>query len=164
MQHGTYEETGGHPALRFERRLAHPVDAVWRAVTEPDELAHWFPAQVQLDLRAGGALSFAFPDDTMPDGSGEVTELVPPRVFAFTWDGDEIRIELEPAGEETILRFTHVLSDRDSAAKVAAGWHVCLDQLDDRLGGGAPGLPPTEPTPAWHAYHEDYRKAFPSPR
>ena len=164
MKHGTYEEIGGRPALRFERRLAHPVDAVWCAVTEPDELAHWFPARVTVDLRLGGAVTFAFPDDTMPDGNGEVTELNPPRLFAFTWDDDEIRIELESAGEATVLRFTHVLSDRDMAAKVAAGWHVCLDQLDDRLAGGEPGLPSTEPTPAWHVLHDVYRKALPSPR
>ena len=39
---GTYETVDNRPALRFERRLAHPIDKVWRAVTEPDELGRWF--------------------------------------------------------------------------------------------------------------------------
>ena len=29
--HGTYETLDGRPAVRFERRLEHPVDVVWRA-------------------------------------------------------------------------------------------------------------------------------------
>ena len=61
--HGTLETIDDRPALRFERRLAHPVDAVWRAVTEPAELAHWFPSSVSGDVRVGGRLSFTFETD-----------------------------------------------------------------------------------------------------
>ena len=35
---GSYATIQDQPALRFERRLAHPIDVVWRAITEPDEL------------------------------------------------------------------------------------------------------------------------------
>lgn len=58
---GTFETIDGRPALRFERDLAHPVDAVWRAVTDPVELAHWFPTHVTVDLRIGGAMSLSSP-------------------------------------------------------------------------------------------------------
>jgi uncharacterized protein YndB with AHSA1/START domain len=44
MIDGTLETIDGRPALRIERRLAHTVARVWRAVTEPDELAQWFVA------------------------------------------------------------------------------------------------------------------------
>jgi uncharacterized protein YndB with AHSA1/START domain len=44
MMDGTLETIDGRPALRFERRLAHSVERVWRAVSEPAELARWFPA------------------------------------------------------------------------------------------------------------------------
>ncbi|MEA2229670.1 MAG: hypothetical protein QOF04_3300, partial [Solirubrobacteraceae bacterium] len=64
--HGTYETVDGRPAVRFERRLAHPVDAVWRAVTEPDQLAHWFPSAVSLELRPGGRMAFTSPDGAAP--------------------------------------------------------------------------------------------------
>ena len=38
----TQQTVDGRPALRFERRLKHSVERVWRAVTEPAELARWF--------------------------------------------------------------------------------------------------------------------------
>ena len=62
--HGTYETIEGRPAVRFERRLAHPVDAVWRAVTERDQLAHWFPTEPPADgrhHRGGPAAAAALP-------------------------------------------------------------------------------------------------------
>src|SRR5205085_289579 len=56
----TLHTSDGRPMLRFERRLEHPPERVWRAITEPEELAHWFPAQVEIDLRPGGAMKFSF--------------------------------------------------------------------------------------------------------
>ena len=43
MMDGTLEIIDGRPALRFERYLAHSVERVWRAVSEPAELERWFP-------------------------------------------------------------------------------------------------------------------------
>ncbi|MBV8934055.1 MAG: SRPBCC domain-containing protein, partial [Kutzneria sp.] len=48
----------GTPVLRFERRIAHPPAKVWRAVTDPAEMAHWFPAAVETELRTGAAMRF----------------------------------------------------------------------------------------------------------
>src|SRR5690606_22633353 len=67
---------GGRWAVRLERHLAHPVDAVWRAVTEPAQLAQWFPTTVELDLVVGGAVRFGLPAD---GPGGRVLELGPPR-------------------------------------------------------------------------------------
>ena len=46
MTDGTLETIDGRRALRFERRLPHSPERVWRAVTEPAELARWFVAPV----------------------------------------------------------------------------------------------------------------------
>ena len=46
MMTGTQETIDGRPALRFERRLTHSIERVWRAVSEPAELARWFVAPV----------------------------------------------------------------------------------------------------------------------
>src|ERR1700730_8748295 len=97
--HGTYETIDERPVLRFERSLPHPVEAAWRAVTEPDELAYWFPNAVEVDLRPGGRLNFTFPGDEYPPLSGEVIKLDPPRRFVFMWGGDQLSFELEPGAD-----------------------------------------------------------------
>ena len=58
---------------------------MWRAVTDPAELAHCFASRVSGQLVPGGRLSFEFPDGDMPALEGEIVELEPPRRFAFTW-------------------------------------------------------------------------------
>ncbi len=63
--YGSYTTIQDKPALRFERRLSHPIDVVWRAITEPDELEHWFPSKVQVDLREGGRMTFTFENYTL---------------------------------------------------------------------------------------------------
>jgi len=40
--YGSYDTIEDQPTLTFERWLSHPVDRVWRAIIERDELAHWF--------------------------------------------------------------------------------------------------------------------------
>jgi uncharacterized protein YndB with AHSA1/START domain len=161
--HGTYGTVDDRQALTFERRLAHPVERVWRAVTDPAELAHWFPSAVRGDLVPGGKLTFEFPGGEMPTMDGEIVELDAPRRFAFTWGDDELRIELDPAGEGCVLRFTCLFSDAERASRDAAGWHVCLDLLERHLGGQPATSPTSEPTPAWRALYEEYqRRGLPS--
>ena len=53
--YASYATIEDQPRLNFERRLSHPVDRVWRAITEPDELGQWFPSQVVADELAVGA-------------------------------------------------------------------------------------------------------------
>ena len=153
--HGTFQTINDHPAVRFERRLSHPIDAVWRAVTEPEQLAAWFPARVTVDLTPGGRMRFEAGEGS---ADGEVLELDPPRRFAFTWGGERLRIELEEAGDGCVLRFTHVLSSPEQAARDAAGWHVCLDRLETALGGGAAVAPGSEPTGEWRGHYEEYQR------
>jgi uncharacterized protein YndB with AHSA1/START domain len=156
--YGTYETIDGRPALRFERRLRHPVEAVWSAVTDPEELSHWFPARVSGDVELGGRLTFTFPGDAFPPGEGEVKEYDPPRRFAFSWGDEALRFEIEPDGDGAVLRFTHVLEERDAAARDAAGWHVCLDKLEERVAGGAPEAPGTEQTPEHRELYAEYER------
>ena len=127
--YGTYETIDGKPAVRFERVYPHPVEHVWRSVTEPDELANWFPTTVEVDLREGGAMAFTFPGGEMDPMDGSVVDLDPPRRFAFMWGTELLRFELAPEGEGTRLTLTHLISNPDEAARNAAGWHACLDKL-----------------------------------
>ena len=140
--YGTYATLDDRRALTFERRLAHPVERVWRAVTDPAELGHWFPSGVSGDMTL----------------DGEVLELDPPRRVAFTFGDDVLRIELDPADEGCVLRFTCLFDDAERASRDAAGWHVCLDLLEQHLGGTATQTPTSEATPDWRALYEEYQR------
>ena len=50
---GTLEQVAGKRVLRFERRLDHPVERVWAALTEPEQLAGWLAAADELELAEG---------------------------------------------------------------------------------------------------------------
>jgi uncharacterized protein YndB with AHSA1/START domain len=155
---GTVETVDGRIVLRYERFLAHPPERVWRAVTEPDELGKWFPAAVELDLAVGGKLRFTFREKDVDSPDGEVTELDPPRVFAFDWGEENLRFELRPEPGGTLLVFTNTLDDRSKLAKVGAGWHLCLDVLAVELDGREPGWKPEE---RWgELYEAVYQPAF----
>ena len=140
---------------------------MWQAITEPDELEHWFPSAVEADLRVGGKMKFTFEQTCCPTGRtrwpGEVTEFDPPRVFAFTWGPpgheDHLRFELEPVDGETgcTLRLTVALGTRDKAARDAAGWHVCLDRLE-RLVAGEDGPAVTGASGDWRELYEEYQR------
>jgi len=156
--YGTYETIDGRPAVRFERRYPHPVERVWRAVTEPAELEHWFPTSVEVDLREDGPMTFTFPEQEMEPMEGRVTELDPPRRFCFEWGEEELRLELEPDGDGCRLCFAHLISAPEQAARDAAGWHVCLDRLGAWLGGAPGAAPGTEVTGEWSEHYEAYQR------
>jgi uncharacterized protein YndB with AHSA1/START domain len=156
--YGTYEIVDDRSALTFERRLAHSVERVWRAVTEPAELARWFPSAMSGDLSPGATLTFEFPDGEMPAMQGEVVEIDPPRCLAFTWGDDVLRIELEPAGDGCVLHFVVLFDEAERASRDAAGWHVSLDRLEEHLDGTQTQPPSSEPTPDWRAHYEEYQR------
>lgn len=137
----TLNTVDGHPVLRFERRLAHPAERVWTALTEPAELAHWFPATIEAELRVGAPVRFTFENTDIAPGTGEIIELEPPRIFAYRWGESTLRWELVPDGAGCRLLFTHTLGgdapwgDVRSAARHAAGWEVCFELLDTQLDG-----------------------------
>ena len=155
MTYGTFVEIDGRPAVRFERRLAHPIERVWEAVTDPAQLAGWFPARVERD---GDELRFAFEGEREASMHGKVLEEDPPRVFAFRWEDDELRFELRPDGDGCVLVLTNVLDGTYPASSVAAGWHVCLGELEKLLAGGPSSMPGTEPTPEHERLQAEYAR------
>ncbi len=74
----TIEHDGlaGRPTIRIEREFAHPIDRVWRAVTQPEELERWFVDAIGWTPTLGEAL----------DVGGQtvrVTRLQEPSVIAY---------------------------------------------------------------------------------
>lgn len=138
----TLEVSGDRTSLRIERRFGYPPEKVWCAVTDPAHLNQWFPFNVEVDLRVGGEMRFipAQPD-AGPTMGGVVTELDPPRVFAFTWADDLLRFELQADGDDSLLIFTHTFADHFGAASFAAGWQTCFDAMETTLAAGQPAPP-----------------------
>src|SRR6185295_15200411 len=106
---GKLEADGDRWRLTFVRRLAHPQEKVWRAVTEPEHQAVWFPDEMVGDRRAGAALRFV---TRTGDGfDGEMVVFEPPSVMEFMWGTDRLRLELRPDGDGTILTLTDTFAE-----------------------------------------------------
>jgi uncharacterized protein YndB with AHSA1/START domain len=141
----------GRSVLHMERRLAHPPEKVWRAITEPTHISQWFPADMEMDVRVGGKISFVFRHGEGPTIDGMITEFDPPRFFAYTWGDNELRWELRADGDGCLLIFEQVFDDRYGAASFASGWQVCIDALEALLAGR-----PVEPPSDTAELHESY--------
>lgn len=144
---GEVSRDGDTVVLRYERRLAHPPQRVWQAITEPQHLRHWFPADIIGDRVAGAELRIAFWPESIEQAGDEIEAAglsledaalpgrlltwEPPKVFEFTWDTEQLRFELEPDVHGTRLRLTvrTVKPAPRGFASTATGYHVCLDAL-----------------------------------
>lgn len=139
---GVLDDVDGHPVLLFERTLAHTPERVWRALTDPAEMATWFPAGVETVPEVGAPMRFT-PDMRGEFAEGRVLEWDPPAVYAFRWARSVLRFELVAVTGGCLLRFSHTLSgtdttgDRPSIARQGPGWEQCLDGLAAVLDGSA---------------------------
>src|SRR6478735_12661934 len=116
----TVEPVAGAFVLTYERWFPHPVERVWSALTDDDELAGWLAA-ARLDLTVGGEVMLHWLNT---DGGGEgntegneallhgvITALEPPTLIEYETDLHglmrwELRGDVgDPAG--TTLTFTN---------------------------------------------------------
>jgi len=77
--------------------------------------------------------------------------------LACTWAGDELHFELEPIDDHScLLTLINVLEARDTAARNAAGWSLCLGDLDKLLAGKPAGGPQVETPQEWRPLYDAY--------
>jgi uncharacterized protein YndB with AHSA1/START domain len=147
----------GRWQLRFTRTLPHPQRQVWRAITEPEHLARWFPTTIEGERAKDAPLRFSFPSRQAPPMDGEMLAFEPESVMELRWGPDVIRIELRPVAAGTQLTLLDMLEEHGKAARDGAGWHVCLDALEAALRGETDGRPEMA---AWREAHRHYAESF----
>lgn len=131
--------------VTFTRILPGPIERVWSFITEPEHLPAWFGAESSIEPRQGGRVS-------LMGGHirGVVTQWQPPKKLVYTWNvfgpddaADAVSaypesyptFELETAGSDVTLRFTHFPVLERFVPQNAMGWHTMLDILSAGLRG-----------------------------
>lgn len=121
--------------LVLVRTLRHPPENVWNALTDPAQLREWAPFDADRNLGSATTVKLTTVGSPTPHVTeGAVTRAERPRLLEFTWGGNAMRWELEPVAGGTRLTLWHDI-DRKFVAMGAAGWHICIDVLDQFLTG-----------------------------
>jgi uncharacterized protein YndB with AHSA1/START domain len=92
---------------RMRRRLNCSPERAYRAWSDPEELARWFPQRIEGGLAVGSRTFLVWPDQRV---WWDVIEATPNRRFAFrrAWGPDEgivttVTVSIDPAGYGTEL-------------------------------------------------------------
>ena len=139
----------GELALDLKRVLPAPRERVFRACTDPDELAKWWGPKgftapsIELDLRVGGRYRIAMqpPEGDLFHLSGEFRAVEPPALLAYTFRWEDP----DPDDRETVVTLSFgdlggstglVVAQRTFAtegrrALHEQGWTDSLDRLQD---------------------------------
>ena len=147
---GTVNIEGDYATLRYERRLSHPREVIWKAITDPNELAGWFNTKAIINGRNGGTIDFV---NTVSGfhTTGRILAWDPQRVFEHEWHiapnpslpGGEpeavIRWELKRDGDSdnTLLTLTYSRLTKSTSLRFAPGTHAYLDRLEASLNNEA---------------------------
>jgi uncharacterized protein YndB with AHSA1/START domain len=141
----------------MKRVLPAPRSLVFKACTEPDELAKWWgpsgftAPSVELDLRVGGSYRIAMqpPDGELFYLSGEFREVDPPARIAYTFrwedpDPDDqetvVTLSFEDLGQSTELDFSQsAFATEARRALHDQGWTDSLDRLEQLMSLGVSG-------------------------
>ena len=141
---GLLEVDREQASLTFRRRLRHPIQDVWAAITDPKQVEVWFMAKVRREDTRGGALRMEHPNGV--HATGRVLQWSPPRVYEYEWNlppgpnspGGEtsvVRWELSPSEGGTLLVMTHRRLSRAVAEIFVRGFASLLDRLSAHLDG-----------------------------
>jgi len=137
--------------VRATVEIAAPPEAVFRALTDPGELARWWGSpdlyqteDWKVDLRPGGSWSCqARSAEGSSEVRGQYLAVEPPRLLEYTWEPSweqyrqtVIRCTLEPVPGGTRVSVLHRgFTAEESTRGHADGWTRVLGWLAGRFGG-----------------------------
>ncbi len=148
---GLLRAEGEKASITFRRLLHHPIEDVWEAITDPDQIEEWFLARTRREGSRGGRIEMDLPNGIR--ATGRVLEWDPPRCYEYEWnlptgpnspDGETsvVRWELSPAEGGTLLVVTHRKLSRPAAEIFVRGFATLLDRLAAHLAGAPMPDPP----------------------
>ncbi len=121
----------------FERILHHPIEKVWSAITNPEELQYWF-TDIDWDLQPGSKIVFQYRDKDKSRSFGEIISVEAPNKLVWTWETELAVWELSAINaQSTRLVFTYSRVEENLALNVASGFHDLLNLLEERLAGSS---------------------------
>jgi uncharacterized protein YndB with AHSA1/START domain len=126
-------------AIVQELRLRTPLDAVWQAWTESEQIVRWFSPQARIEAREGGAFELYFDPanhDHMSTKGCIITQFEPMKRLGFTWKGPDpfaglmndpiatrVLVTFQEEAGETVIRLEHVGWGEGEAWARARQWH-----------------------------------------
>lgn len=123
--------------LRKEIEIAAPVDEVWRVLTEPSELAKWFPLEARVTPGVGGSLFLSW--GPAWEGETQIVGWEPGKRLACQDKLALIEWTLEARGGKTIVRLvqsgfsTGAASEDEWFESTTYGWGFMLAGLRHAL-------------------------------
>jgi len=116
--------------------IAAPVQKVWTAVTDPEQISRWF-GRVELDDRGVGSISW--PDHTLPLRLESIDE---PRSVSYRWSNDDFA-GVAPAvvddARSTVFMFTLEATDEGTLLTVVETGFQTLEHPAANLGSHSEG-------------------------
>jgi uncharacterized protein YndB with AHSA1/START domain len=139
--------------IEFVRVYPHPIERVWRAISDPTEISAWFWTAT-FELRVGAPYRFG---DAKSDMTGVITKIDPPRLLCFGGPAPHgpdgyMQFELDAVHGGTRMRFVqhstpgyfrkpewpadHPAGDGNPwRPGTLTGWHLSFDALGQMLSG-----------------------------
>jgi uncharacterized protein YndB with AHSA1/START domain len=123
-------------AIEMEVTVDAPVEAVWKALSEGDEMQRWFPPEARIEPGVGGRILVSWGPGM--EGEGMIERWEPNRRIAWVQGGMPVRVvvdfELEGRGGTTVVRLVHSGFGADSDwdemyDSTRAGWTYFLFNL-----------------------------------
>ena len=146
--------------LRLRRRFGRPPEALFRAWTDPDSLrrwwcpAGWIPADIEVDLRVGGAYRLGMRRVEGGDVvyvRGHFLEISAPEKLVYTWNWDNafqrmpetrVTVKFIRVAGVTELELTHAqLPEVPVCLLHRAGWVEAWQRLEKILSCHESGVP-----------------------
>ena len=138
--------TAVKPSLTIRRRFKAAPDRVYRAWTEPAQVARWFgPGGITVleavfESHAGGQFMIHARGSNGEDHrvSGTIREVVPNSKLVYTWAWQStpdrqslVTVNFKPDGDGTLLVLTHEqFFDEGARDRHNGGWNAALDKLE----------------------------------